>query len=490
MTNMQAVAHPDGIYPLMKDIRSAPPEYIRDVAHVKRFLERWVMDPLFRDSFRADADAALAELGVALSADQVRPVIDNELYLRAAASDIAELSVPVMRYWAFLDEKRADRRHMRAGSEPAGSRRYTAWWRRQVNRCRGELGLTRAELISHAPAAFELSQGCTVGCWFCGVAAPRFESAWRHTADNAALWRGVLGALSDVAGPAAREAFLYWATEPLDNPDYEKFFADFHAVLGARPRTTTAVAHRDIDRTRGLLELSQSLGPGIDRFSIIALSALRCVHAAMSPEEMLMVDCLPQNPESAIPYPKSNAGRARRFAEKRAESVTAVGESATIACVSGFLLNMMDRSVRLVTPCDASDRWPDGYWIIDQATFGTAAELADVMRAMIDAHMLDSLAVDAVVRLRPDVRAAADGETVHFRSRGLDVTFDKQPDAEELAAVVSGGAATAAEIADRHSRAAGVTLAESFGLLDQLFALGMLDEEPPGRPETIVGGAA
>ncbi len=486
---MRAITHADDIYPLIDDISGAPEEYIRDVAHVKRFLERWVMDPLFRESFRADADAALAELGLALSADQVRPVIDDELYLRAARN-VAELPVPVLRYRAFMNEKKADRGRMRAHAEPSGSRRYTAWWRRQVNRCRGELGLARAELISHAPAAFELSKGCTVGCWFCGVAAPRFDNAWRHTADNAALWRGVLGALSQVAGPAAREAFLYWATEPLDNPDYEKFFTDFHAVLGGRPRTTTAIAHKDIGRTRGLLELSHSLGPGIDRFSIISLSVLRRIHAALSPEELLMVECLPQNPESAVPFPKSNAGRARRFAAKRDKELVNDDASSTIACVSGFLLNMIDRSVRLVTPCDANDRWPDGYWVIDQATFGTADEVAEVMRAMIDANMRDSLAADTVVRLRPDIRTEADGETVRFRSRGLDVAFERQRDAGELAALIGGGAATAAEVAHRHSRSTGAALAESFGMLDQLFTLGMLDEEPLPGPETVPGGAA
>ncbi len=95
-----------------------------------------------------------------------------------------------------------------------------------------------------------------------------------------------------------------WATDPLDNPDYERFLADFHDVLGRCPQTTTAQPHKDTERTRELLRLSHSLGSPVDRFSIISLNVLNRVHVAFSPGELLRVDCIPQNREAIRAYPE------------------------------------------------------------------------------------------------------------------------------------------------------------------------------------------
>ncbi len=48
---------------LLGDLSDVPPDYIRDVAHMKRFLERWTMDPAYQEAFAADAQAALTALG-------------------------------------------------------------------------------------------------------------------------------------------------------------------------------------------------------------------------------------------------------------------------------------------------------------------------------------------------------------------------------------------------------------------------------------------
>jgi hypothetical protein len=205
-----------------------------------------------------------------------------------------------------------------------------------------------------------------------------------------------------VYGIAARRGFLYWATDPLDNPDYEHFLADFYDVFGVCPQTTTAQGQKDIERTRRILQLAHSLGSPVDRFSIIALNSLYRVHEGFTPEELLRVECVPQNKESAAAgrVLKSNAGRARKFAAKRGNELVSEEQSSTIACVSGFLFNMVDRTVKLISPCNASDRWPLGYWVIAQGTFDTADELRDLMRSMIDETIRDSLGVLDTVRLR------------------------------------------------------------------------------------------
>jgi radical SAM family RiPP maturation amino acid epimerase len=284
-----------------------------------------------------------------------------------------------------------------------------------------------------------------------------------------------------VYGIAARRGFLYWATDPLDNPDYEHYLADFYDVFGVCPQTTTAQGQKDIERTRRILQLAHSLGSPVDRFSIIALNSLYRVHEGFTPEELLRVECVPQNKESAAAgrVLKSNAGRARKFAAKRGNELVSQEQSSTIACVSGFLFNMVDRTVKLITPSNASDRWPLGYWVIAQGTFGTADELRDLMRSMIDETIRDSLGVLDTVRLRRDVRIVVGSDRLRVVSMGLGLAFENQPRASELAELLAAGTYTAEQVALRRREAADVPPAETLAVLDRLFLGGFFDEEPP-----------
>jgi radical SAM family RiPP maturation amino acid epimerase len=470
-------------YELLGDLSDVPGEYIRDVSHMKRFLERWSMDPKYQEAFASDPEAALTAVGVCLTPADVLPLIDPErareatLLLRSGRA--AEVRPAVTRYRVFIAEKLDHRSRLRSEVVPADPR-LRAWRDRMISRCVGELGPARADAIVHAPAAIELSKGCTVGCWFCGVAAPKFEHTWPYTPDNAELWRGSLRVLGEVYGPSAKHGFLYWATDPLDNPDYEHFLTDFHDILGECPQTTTAQGQKDIERTRALLRLSASMGSAVDRFSVIALNSLNRIHEGFTPEELLRVECVPQNKEAAQAgrYLKSNAGRARKFARKRAGELVTEQQSSTIACVSGFLFNMVEKSVKLISPCNASERWPLGYWVIASGTFGSAAELNDLLRSMLDEHIRDGLSVLDRVKLRRDVRMVVEPDRLQVISPGLGLAFDGQPMAGELAALLADGTHTVEQIALRRRAAAGVAPVETLTLLDQLFAKGFFDEEP------------
>jgi radical SAM family RiPP maturation amino acid epimerase len=471
-------------YRLLGDLSDVPAEYIRDVSHMKRFLERWTMDPKYQDAFASDPEAALTALGIELTPAEVIPLMDREAAMEATrlvrAGRAAEVPPAVLRYRYFIHEKVEHRRRQRAETVP-GDPRLRAWRERMINRCIGELGQDRADQIVHAPVALELSKGCTVGCWFCGVAAPKFEHTWKYTVQNGRLWRECLGVVAEVYGIAARRGFLYWATDPLDNPDYEHFLTDFYDVFGVCPQTTTAQGQKDIERTRRVLQLAHSLGSPVDRFSIIALNSLYRVHEGFTPEELLRVECVPQNKESAAAgrVLKSNAGRARKFAAKRGNELVSEEQSSTIACVSGFLFNMVDRTVKLISPCNASDRWPLGYWVIAQGTFDTADELRDLMRSMIDETIRDSLGVLDTVRLRRDVRIVVGPERLRVVSMGLGLAFENQPQADELAELLAAGTYTVEQIALRRRQAAGVPPAETLAVLDRLFLGGFFDEEPP-----------
>jgi radical SAM family RiPP maturation amino acid epimerase len=471
-----------GIAPLLEDLSEVPPDHIRDVAGMKRFLERWTMDPSFQEEVDADPEAAAASLGLSLTRDEVIPLIDNEAATRLTEAlhegRVEECPLSVRRYRAYYREKRIHRRSIRAEATPSDAR-LAAWRRRQISRCVGELGVAKADALVHAPAAFELSKGCTVGCWFCGVAAPRYDTSFEYNDENSALWRGTLASVHEVMGACARQGFLYWATDPLDNPDYERFLVDFHEVLGRCPQTTTAQAWKDLDRTRRLLSLAHSLDSAVDRFSIITLKALKRVHEGLTAEEMLRVECVPQNKEAGTEYRKANAGRARKFAEKRADEMARKEDASTIACVSGFLFNMPERTVKMVTPCTASDRWPLGYWVIAEDSFDSSAGVRDLLEAMVEEHARTSLRVTDRVALRDDLSVGVEGGAIDIASRYVKTTISGHPQPEHLASLLADGTYTAHEIALRREAEAGVPLTRTMLLLNSVFEYGLIAEEPP-----------
>ena len=150
-------------------------------------------------------------------------------------------------------------------------------------------------MITHPILAFELSAGCTIGCWFCGVSADRFHGNFAYTAENARLWRAILDHCVDLFGTGAQTGFCYWATDPTDNPDYPRFLADYHAATGNLPQTTTAAPLKNLAFTREILRLSDQHRCVINRFSILTLRILDAVHAAFSAEELMGVELVLQN---------------------------------------------------------------------------------------------------------------------------------------------------------------------------------------------------
>jgi radical SAM family RiPP maturation amino acid epimerase len=469
------------ILPLLDDLGSIPEIYKRQVASIKRVLERWTMDPLYREEYATNPAAAITRLGVDLRPEEVTPLIDEkegrELTRAIRAGEEGRYPIAVRRYRAFYSEKRLHRRQIRRRCQSSNPR-VAAWRSRQIARCMNELGIRKADALVHAPMAIELAKGCSVGCWFCGVSARKLEQTWPYTESNAALWQGCLETLSEVLGDCAKQGFLYWATDPLDNPDYEHFLKDFHRILGRCPQTTTAMGARNIERTRRLLELSSSLHSEIDRFSILTLGMLEKIHQGFRPEEMLRVECVPQNRESSDKYRKANAGRARTFQDSRAPEMMPEEVSSTIACVSGFLFNMVDQKVQLVTPCNATPRWPLGYWVVEEAYFQSGAELREVLNGIIERQMPPSLGLDYEVCLRPGTEVYGEGTDLVLQSRWLKFSFHKQKGTELMAKLLREGNKTAADLALEREAIDGTPLEETFLLLEDIFKRGFIDEEP------------
>ncbi len=477
------LSQPDAFQSLIEPREAADVPYASDVAHVKRFAERWRADRAFREALPADPYGVAARYALRADPDELRCLWDETFAAGRGERWIAPLVV--QRYRLFAREKLLHREKLRAVDCVPSDERHRRWRERQVRRTLGHLGARQHDGIIHAPFAIELSDGCTVGCWFCGVSAGRKRGDFLYTDDNGRLWRDVLRVLRAAVGPSAATGFCYWATDPLDNPAYERFAVDFAEICGRFPQTTTAQPLADVARTRALLALSIAHGCTINRFSTLTLRAFDGVMAAFTPEELLHCEIVSQNPEAV--HIQGNAGRARGSARlgrlARAHGLETDEWQripGTIACVSGFLLNMVERRVRLITPCPSSDRWRDGYWVLADRRFTGADDLAKVIDGMM-ADAMPSAARDTdAARFRPDLRFRPLEGGFELAGFGATTRFEGPPRMRELGAAIAAGDRTVgglvAELAERYGRPAESTRR----LVAQLFDGGCLDEEPRG----------
>ena len=489
-------AHSDSFQPLIdrmpRDLPDSLPgsdapigdHYASRIAHVKRFLERWTADRRFRQRLQTDPDALLEEYGIRVDPEEIRYLWDADFGMKALRTAGWRAPLIVQQYRLWCSEKLLHRERLRLQEGRPLRANHAAWRDRQMERVLGHLGPKQYESIVHAPFSVELSDGCSVGCWFCGVSAEKRKQDWLYTVENAALWREILGVLRDVIGPAVGAGFCYWATDPLDNPDYEKFCLDFAEICGTYPQTTTAQAHKHVERLRELLKVSREHGCTINRFSILSLGILDKVFEAFTPEELLHTELITQNMEATSM--QSNSGRARGSSRlnRKAEQLAGLPDGweeapGTIACVSGFLINMLKGSVKLVTPVPSCDRWPNGYWIYEEAHFTDAASFRSAIEGMIARHMPALPALEDTIRFRRDLEFSAEERHFTLKAYGLKTTVNPGPGVREIGEMIAKGKRTLSEIVLEAEDALGLPAEEAMILIYHLFDKGLLDEEPP-----------
>ncbi len=389
---------------------------LHDIAHVKRYLERITGDAMFRDGILSglyDLSESAKDSGCDIDPQSLLPIFHPDFSRFRNENDIGDW--PLAELWnghytalcQFRDQVRAcaDSRGLNVA--------YDSWRQRQITRVELDVGVQSMSIV-HAPVAFELSGGCSVGCWFCGVAAERFRGHFRTANGGIERWTDVLREVQSVIGDALGNSFLYWATDPLDNPDYVDIIRAFRNVTGIYPQMTTAIPLKNVALTRAVLELWHEDKCYPNRFSILNNKILQRVHAEFTAEELVGTELVLQNNESTDAA-KIIAGRALaekntpRGLKKQTQFAMSPG---TIACVSGFLINIFDKTIKMVSPCSATEQYDKGYITFDEQSYSAPNEIAGIMQVMIGTRMRQTLAANMTIRLSPNF-ARVNGEAAN-----------------------------------------------------------------------------
>ena len=391
-------------------------------AHAKRFRERWDGDDRFRAAVPDDPAGAARAAGI-----DYDPSSLTYLWRRGAEVDESLPEVRVMRRYESRDLAYLDFTNDDAGA----SEGYRAWRRRQRARALFAQGPVTGAVGLHLPFVVELTKGCSMGCWFCGLSAGRLEEV---LPTDLLAWSRMLQAFRAVFGDSAKRGFLFWATDPLDHPDYESYAETFERVLGRFPVTTTAAMFKDVERTRRLIGMSREHDSPSLRFSIVTRSRLDKVHRTFTAEELIDVGLVAVNKESLMALAEAGHSRerakqdpARATAEReKLQALTPPGEDPetythrTIACVSGFLVEPVLGRLRLISPEPCSDRWPDGYAVFDEARFDfdEPGAFADALGGMVERCLHDRVPARLATQREVEFTLADDALSAAAAARG------------------------------------------------------------------------
>lgn len=387
------------------------------IPHIKRFLECVVGDPEFYNAIRENASKCgplLKSRGIiGVDPVQVAALVPELPLLREVPIAQLEDKPQALLWQQWTEATGKFKENWRRQGENTPSKRFNAWRKRQINRCHSQLGKESNQKIIHATIAFELNKGCSIGCPFCGLAAEPLEELFRYTKENAKLWQDVLDVTVARLGTTVKSGVCYWATEPSDNPDYLKFLADYGKATDAYLQTTTAAPLRNISWTKELLQFRMEHITTVDRFSILSLNILRRVHNTFSADDLAFTELILQYSDTLSKL-MARSGRNRK--DVSANPLMEFVKDHTIACLTGYLVNMVDRSVRLISPCPPSDRWPLGYRIHAEGSFSSAAELDNFISKTIEKNMPEHVESDDNLAFRPDLEFSSLPEGFQLKS--------------------------------------------------------------------------
>ena len=486
------------------------PDEMRAIAEVKRFYECYMGDRDFREAvdagegFTSQQRRMLKDIGVTFEPEAMelvwlRPemlsrfplMVEQHPSFEDLPSDIHALLAPYpeLRVWLRW-RHRVDRMNlsqkMMVSSRATLSPEYDAWRSRRIRAVRNELGAF-GWTLDHPCYAVEMAVGCSVQCNFCAFDAGKLETVFDLSRpENRESVRAVAAGMLKVLGWPATHGMLYWCTEPHDNPDYVRLLAFWQKLTGAMLCTATARAGEDW--VRDLINFYTKGPVPWPRISVLSRGMMRRLHKAFTPIELRDTTLLMQQKDVEELRGKVPGGRERMLRQLvEADDLRNVDienlpdgfepPQGSIACISGTLVNMVERTVRLISPCYTTMEHRYGYRVFDETTFDDHPQGFEVaLKRMIRRSMATGAYPEMPVRWRDDLKAVRQPDGFTLLSPTTRVDFRQGDMHLRAAELVGRGDLTYGQVLDALSASPGVGPFTAMALLDLLFKSGYLCE--------------
>ncbi|MBL4692055.1 MAG: radical SAM family RiPP maturation amino acid epimerase [Magnetovibrio sp.] len=481
---------------------------MESLSQIKRYMECVQGDKDFREAsntgeFSADQRAYLKEVGVMFEPEELsvlweQPEAMIEVYQQMAEidnyDDLSEnvrtliASSPILEIWMRYRTIRGGMYKKHAKAIPLldfGDPRFNAWRKRRIMSTRSELG-NYGHQIDHPSLAIELQVGCSVGCGFCAFDAPKLTKVFDYTAPgNKEFFEGIATVLTKLMGPVgASHALLYWSTEPHDNPNYIDFMKSYEKITGYS--VCTATARSDERWIRDLIAYYRKFPAPWPRISVLSKKIMQKLHRQFTPYEFRDVGLLMQQSDAEVFREKVPGGRDKMMEKLKAGSdlrdmeepnidLVKVAQG-SIACVSGFLINAITKTVMLSSPCYTSVTHRYGYRVFDQGTFETPEDLERVMRDMVERCMPLSPYPEMPMRFRDDFSFRAKEGGFDLVSPNQIHHFNDSPVWKPLGSLIDGGTLNYEALIDALVCDHGINLMIASAAVRNLFDGAFLDE--------------
>lgn len=398
----------------------------KERADFKRLTEICIADPERRNVFLRDPAGCMKKWGLEADPQLAAEGIEAFLGDRTEARDTNPYILALREIIAQV-HKNYERE---MGTEHIANELFRAWYERRTAGYGFQSRASRHNAgLFYIPVSFELSDGCSVGCPFCCLAAKPLKKNFLYTQESGTLWRQVLRITEEEIGPIVRMSVCYFATEPFDNPGYEQFLQDFYRIFGRYPQTTTALLERDTERSRNFLRLlgDEALADAALRSSVLSLAQLEKIHREFSSEELEYVELLPNNPESVYSY--SHAGRSLVLS-KTLKTKTFTDRFSSI-CICGFVVNLPKQTVMLVAPHVPDEKHPLGMRVYDRREFNSPEEYRQLLREMMNARMPVLMPEDRPMQIEAPLSWERKGYVLKVQGDGISRSISLSDDEYE-----------------------------------------------------------
>lgn len=343
---------------------------------------------------------------------------------------------------------------------------------------KSELGIIDRYLFTPS-LAFELSEGCSVGCWFCAFSVNKLTKILDYNSNKKFFHKIIEESLHFLGRKQTSATLFYHGTEPYDNPDYLNFIADYEKISGEKPFTSTSVAH-DEKWLRKLINYYGNEQDGKLRISILSLKNLQKIHQLFSPEELRNVELFMQTKESSAE--KASSGRNLkdcldlRDIKEGQKPQEIKPPQGTIACVNGFVVSLVNRTVQLISPCYACKKWPSGYRVFGKRSFEDENDFLPIIQNMIADNMHDIPPPEKKLSFRDDLLFKPDLCGFTLSSPNQIHHFNLNEKCIGLGEVIASGKQTYKQIYNFYVKAKKVNPLVISGTIKKLYDNGFINE--------------